>query len=331
MPSWTWTLLLVLSTAFGFNRLIKRPRTSIIRQTEERVLILGASNGIGREIAHQYAARGARVCVVGRRADKVMAVAEECRARRGDGLSTDVLGIPADITSVEDMVRVRTVLDTEWAGIDTIIIAAGVSATRPLLDVAGAGLLNADVSADKIQYAVSVTEAASRTNYLGPMIAAVSFIPLLQRLSLSPSILLISSLGAVIPAPTRSIYGSTKSASLLLYQALAIEHPTIRFSFVLPSTVEGDFRASAVDQPAPTTTNTQSAHAAHGTVGTTTNLNSTSGLKVDDVARRCIHAVDHAEKVVFIPSTMKFGHLLYWIWPSFIEKKAMKKYGFVAK
>jgi hypothetical protein len=33
----------------------------------------------------------------------------------------------------------------------------------------------------------------------------------------------------------------------MLYRSLSIEHPDISFSFVLPSTVEGDFRASAVD------------------------------------------------------------------------------------
>src|SRR5436190_13153897 len=72
-------------------------------------------------------------------------------------------------------------------------------------------------------------------------------IPFLINTSSSPSILLLSSVGAVIPAPTRTLYGSTKAASLLLYQALSIEHPSISFTFVLPGTIEGNFRASAVD------------------------------------------------------------------------------------
>ena len=35
------------------------------------MLVLGASSGIGRAIANFYAARRARVCVVGRRKDKL--------------------------------------------------------------------------------------------------------------------------------------------------------------------------------------------------------------------------------------------------------------------
>ncbi|KAJ3727261.1 NAD-P-binding protein [Lentinula guzmanii] len=318
MPFSTWTLLLVLSAVFALRKLARTQfRASIIRHAEEKVLILGASSGIGREIAHQYAARGAKVCVVGRRIDKVTAVVDECKAR---SLTADgSLGIPADITIVEDMVRVRTVLEKKWAGIDTVIVAAGVSATGPLLEVAGVSTQqNANASEEGIQFAVNAAKVAMRNNYLGPMIAAISFIPVLKRTSKLPSILLISSLGAVIPAPTRSIYGSTKSASLLLYQALAIEHPSVRFSFVLPSSVEGDFRASAVDQSPLDNQTTQ----------TIPKPNSTPGLRVTDVGKRCIDAVDHSEKVVFMPSTMKLGHILYLIWPSFIEKKAMLKYGF---
>ncbi|KAJ3795114.1 NAD-P-binding protein [Lentinula aff. detonsa] len=321
MPFSTWTLLLVLSAVFALRKLARtQSRASIVRHAEEKVLILGASSGIGREIAHQYAARGAKVCVVGRRIDKVTAVVDECKAR---SLTADgSLGIPADITIVEDMVRVRTVLEKKWAGIDTVIVAAGVSATRPLLEVAGVSTQqDANASEEGIQFAVNAAKVAMRNNYLGPMIAAISFIPVLKRTSKLPSILLISSLGAVIPAPTRSIYGSTKSASLLLYQALAIEHPSVRFSFVLPSSVEGDFRASAVDQSPLDNQPTQ----------TIPKPNSTPGLRVTDVGKRCIDAVDYSEKVVFMPSTMKLGHILYLIWPWFIEKKAMQKYGFTSE
>lgn len=76
----------------------------------------------------------------------------------------------------------------------------------------------------------------------------------------------MSSVAAVIPAPTRTLYAASKSSSLILFKALSIEHPQIRFTTVLPATVspfpiiparlnhthlnnkiEGDFRASAVD------------------------------------------------------------------------------------
>ncbi|KAL0569946.1 hypothetical protein V5O48_012012 [Marasmius crinis-equi] len=75
------------------------------------------------------------------------------------------------------------------------------------------------------------------------------------------SILQLSSLAAVIPAPTRSLYASTKRAALLLFQSPAIEHSKIRCSFVLPSTVKGGFRGSAVDGSSPSSSSSTSSTA----------------------------------------------------------------------
>src|SRR5229473_259829 len=132
----------------------------------------------------------------------------------------------------------------------------------------------------------------------------------MRSTSISPSVLLISSLGAVIPAPTRAIYGSSKAASYLLYQSLSIEHPSVNFSYVLPATIEGNFRASAVDG------------------GPMREDPNQSGLRREVVAERCIRAIDAREKVVFIPAFFRFAQLLSWIWPSYIARKAAQKYYF---
>ena len=137
---------------------------------------------------------------------------------------------------------------------------------------------------------------------------------MLVNTSKSPSILLLNSLASVIPAPTRTLYASTKAASLMLYQALSIEHPKIAFSLCMPSTVQGDFRSSAVDVVGP--------------INEGREPNKQHGLKREFVAQRCIEAIDKGEKTVFIPVTMRFAHLLYWIWPSLVESGARRKYNF---
>ena len=134
---------------------------------------------------------------------------------------------------------------------------------------------------------------------------------MLSNTSKSPSILLVNSLASVIPAPTRTLYASTKAASLVLYQAVSIEHPKIAFTVCMPSTVEGDFRASAVDV-GPVRESDPNKH----------------GLKREFVAQRCIEGIDKGEKTIFIPVHMRFAHFLYWIWPSFVESKAKRKYNF---
>lgn len=124
---------------------------------------------------------------------------------------------------------------------------------------------------------------------------------------------LMSSAAGIIPAPTRSLYCSTKAASLMLYQALTIEHPKVKFTLVLPGTVEGDFRASAVDG---------------GTVREADP--DKAGLKKDYVARRTINAVDAGQRNLFLPWHFgRCGHIIYWTWTSLAEKIASRKYRFV--
>ena len=97
---------------------------------------------------------------------------------------------------------------------------------------------------------------------------------------------------------------------------MAIEHPAITFSFVLPSTVEGSFRSSAVDRP-------------EG-VDVYREVKKT-GLSREVVAKRCIQAIDAGEKHVFIPLLFcRAGHSLYWWMPWISEGVARRKYNFTA-
>jgi len=134
-------------------------------------------------------------------------------------------------------------------------------------------------------------------------------VPMLESTSPSPSICQISSIAAMIPAPTRSLYGSTKAASFILYRSLSIEHPRIGFSIVCPATVEGDFRSSAVD---------------FGDVRESLK----GALKAEYVARECVKAVDDGTKLVLLPRAYWLINLVSWILPSVVERGARKKYNF---
>lgn len=92
---------------------LKARRSSLIPHTNERVLILGSTSGIGRSIARQYAERGASVCIVGRRENLVEEVSTECAQAQG---TTNMnkrrsLGVCADIADVEGLLRVREVIE----------------------------------------------------------------------------------------------------------------------------------------------------------------------------------------------------------------------------
>ena len=82
-------------------------------------MVLGASNGIGRSIALQYAERGAQVCIVGRREALVNEVVAECHNIRNALLLSDkyeqenssIFGVAADFANVDDMIRTRTIVE----------------------------------------------------------------------------------------------------------------------------------------------------------------------------------------------------------------------------
>ncbi|KAI0172990.1 NAD(P)-binding protein [Hypoxylon sp. FL1284] len=311
--SYLTTALVALAVSAGLCLVRRVVQTSTpsrhgrIQPRDERVLILGASSGLGQSIAKQYAARGARVCIVARRAERLATLAKECGQR--------CIWVAADFGSAEDMVRLRERLLGEWDGLDSLHVCAGVSAVQPVMNLAGLSpSAGDDADTAGIQRAVGTVTKAMQGNFYGPLVAAVTFIPMLTRASTSPSILLVSSIAAVIPAPTRAVYAATKASSLLLFQSLAIEHPDIAFTFILPATIQGDFRASAID--ADTATREAGPNP--------------EGLKVDYVANRCVDAVDRqvTGNVVIPRFPYTIAHHLYNIWPSFIERRARKKYDF---
>ncbi|EGO19610.1 hypothetical protein SERLADRAFT_443082 [Serpula lacrymans var. lacrymans S7.9] len=107
------SLLFCIHHVVRAARSLRRSRK--VPRAQERVLILGATSGVGRTLAHQYTARGARVCVVGRREDKLANVVEECKAISKAATyvksKEKILGIRGDLANVDDMVNLRAVLE----------------------------------------------------------------------------------------------------------------------------------------------------------------------------------------------------------------------------
>ena len=63
-----------------------------------RIILTGASEGIGRALALELAARGARLALAARDRDRLESVAQECRAR-----GADALAVPTDVTKSQDL------------------------------------------------------------------------------------------------------------------------------------------------------------------------------------------------------------------------------------
>jgi len=87
----------------------------------QRILVTGASGGIGQELCAQLAARKARLCLLDRTHENTERLARELSSS-----PTEILTARADITRAEERERVVNMMTQAWGGIDILINLAGV-------------------------------------------------------------------------------------------------------------------------------------------------------------------------------------------------------------
>ncbi len=92
------------------------------RFKDKVVVITGASSGIGRETAIEFAREGAKTVLVSRSREKLDKVAEEIRA-----LNPNVLVVPTDISSPEQVSNMVSDVVSHYGSIDVLFNNAGSS------------------------------------------------------------------------------------------------------------------------------------------------------------------------------------------------------------
>jgi NAD(P)-dependent dehydrogenase (short-subunit alcohol dehydrogenase family) len=87
-----------------------------------RVVVTGATSGLGREIAVQLGRRGWRVAVSGRRVDELKITAKLVRDAGGETLL-----LPGSVTDDDEVRAHYALIEAAWGGLDWAILNAGVS------------------------------------------------------------------------------------------------------------------------------------------------------------------------------------------------------------
>ena len=91
------------------------------------VVITGASSGIGRALAYEFASHGARIVMGARSEEKLQQIAADLKSR-----NTEVTYAPTDVTQEADCRRLIETAVTRFGGVDILICNAGISMRAPI-------------------------------------------------------------------------------------------------------------------------------------------------------------------------------------------------------
>jgi len=164
------------------------------------VIITGATGGIGGEIARAFAAKGAKLALVGRNRKRLQDLEEEFT-----GKGTEVISITADLSLDEDIKKMVASAEEKFGSIDIVINNAGAMAFNPVLKA----------TEEEVRSVVM-------TNIYGPIRLAQAVLPgMLQRKS--GRIVNIGSIFGSLSFPYFGVYSASKCAIRGFSEALRRE------------------------------------------------------------------------------------------------------------
>ncbi len=108
---------------------LHRPLTKDVDLHNKRILVTGASSGIGEAAAGQFARHGATVVAVARRKDRLDAVVQRISAAGGTATA-----IPCDLSDLDAIDRLVSDVEERLGGVDILVNNAGRSIVRPIAE-----------------------------------------------------------------------------------------------------------------------------------------------------------------------------------------------------
>jgi short-subunit dehydrogenase len=250
-----------------------------------RILITGASQGIGRALAEAAALRGARVLAAARSEPLLGELATRVRGRG----TLEV--VAADVTAAEDRRRMADAAVRHFGGLDVLVNNAGVGATGHFVEC----------GPERLRRIMEV-------NFFGTTETTRALLPLLRQGN-RPAVVNVSSIAGKRAIPARSEYSASKFAVQGFSEALRAElaKDGIDVLVVCPGLTQTNFSQNMLEQKARMP------------------MDHMRGMTAEQVAAAVLRAVEHGRDETCLTFQGKLMVLVSRFLPRLADRVAARK------
>ena len=255
------------------------------------IVITGASEGIGAEMARRWALRGrggVALVLAARRVDRLEAVAASCRA-----VGACVLVQRCDVGVQADCIALIDAAVSAFGRIDTLVNNAGMSAQALLAEVS-----------DLAWY-----EQLMRVNHWGSVWCTHAALEPLK--ATRGRIVAVSSLAGLVGVPGRTAYCGSKFAMTGFFEALRVELAVsgVSVTIAYPGVVATQIREHGLN--------------ARGQTAGSSGLDEGGAMSVDECARLIVEGAEARRRDIVMTAKGKLGRWIKLIAPGIVDRLAL--------
>jgi short-subunit dehydrogenase len=173
----------------------------VVQVNGSKILITGASSGIGAELSKQLAGRSCTLALLARRKEKLEELAVEVKKLGGEAHV-----FPCDVGDRDAVHKAFSEADKALGGLDIIILNAGVGQPTPV---------NESFSAEKVEWIF-------RINVFGVIYGIEAILPRFLERGRG-AIVAVSSLAGYRGLPGSTAYGGSKAAVTNMLEGMRVE------------------------------------------------------------------------------------------------------------
>jgi len=256
----------------------------------KRIIITGASSGIGKEMAIQLSRQGSRLTLAARSAERLAEVANLCQEN-----GSQAIHVPTDVADESQCQNLIQTSVNHFGGIDLLVNNAGYSMWAKFEDITQ----------------IEIGEQLFKVKFFGSIYCTYAALPFLK--ASNGQILTISSLTGKIGVPTRTYYSAANHALAGFFDALRGEvyNDGVHITLVYPGYIATPIREKAINSDGKP----------HGK----THIEESKAMPVNICVRQILEATAAKKRDVYLTFKDKVGTWLKLVSPSLLDYLARKQ------